>query len=125
MEVLGNIGVEVVMRVRTGTTLGPFEFTITDTNGPVDITAAVIRGQARAVTDGTLAATFVVDKISGTPGKFTVSIPANQTLNLQGSANPNELKDAYVFDIEMERGAIITPLIYGKLKAVPGVTRDD
>jgi hypothetical protein len=127
MPMIGTKGANLDLLVRQGSTFGPNEITIKDSQGvSKDITGAVIRGQVRKTPSAGVSATIVSTVTSAIQGKFVWSIPATQTTLLVADANSETAAASqYVWDMEIEYpDGTIYPLLYGNVNVFREVSKE-
>lgn len=127
MAQIGTKGANLDLLVRQGATQGPYYTTILKQDGdPVDITSAVFGATIKKTpTDTAESVTFDFDITDAAAGKFTWSIPADDTAGLTASpVDENQPESQYVWDMEVELtdGRVI-PLFYGAVKVFREITK--
>ena len=103
------------LSIRIGDT-ETINLTVTDADGPIDITGRTYAAQIRvAIDDATPIATFVCAIADAAGGRVTCSLTATVT----GALVPNSA----VWDLHETNGAVVTTLLAGPVQIQRGVTR--
>lgn len=127
MPVLGTKGGELDLLLKQGSTFGPHQITLRDSNAqPINITGATIRAQIRKTSDAATAVAtgdFVIT--NGAGGVFTFGFSTSATSALQVDAVSETGTDSqYVWDMEIQYAdGRVYPLMYGKVSVFREVTR--
>lgn len=124
--VLGSIGTQLNLLIKQGSTLGPFEVTLTNPDTtPIVLSGCQIRGQIRkkALDPVVVAALTVTSAYDGT-GTFAFGMPAAETTALPAGELLTDPISHAVWDMELQDSTgRITPLYYGAVTVFREVTR--
>jgi hypothetical protein len=127
MPVLGTKGGELDLLLKQGSTFGPHQITLKDSNNqPINITGATIRAQIRKTSD---AANPVAtgDFVLVTPGSgvFTFGFSSVSTSSLLvDTVSETGTDSQYVWDMEIQYSdGRVYPLMYGKVSVFREVTK--
>lgn len=127
MPQIGSIGERLDIILRQGSTLGPFIVELKDKNNiPIDLTGATIQGQVRknALDTGSPVASFTIEYIDRTAGKFSFGIPRNETVVIPAGEYQKDPASQYKWDMELiDSLNRCIPLYYGDFENFREVTR--
>lgn len=127
VPVLGNIGAEVNLLIKQGSTFGPNSVVLKNPDGSfVNLTGAVIRGQIRKkALDTAVVCTFDVVVTDAVNGAFTFGLTDETTATIVADEVLLKPGSLYYWDMELQDsvGRII-PLYYGEVRVFREVTRD-
>jgi hypothetical protein len=127
MAQIGSIGERLDIILRQGSTLGPFNVTLTDQLGvPINLTGATIAGQVRknALDTGAPVAVFDIVYTDRIAGKFSFGMTKTVTTLIPAGEYQKDEASQYKWDMELTdslgRGI---PLYYGNFENFREVTR--
>ena len=127
MAQVGSIGERLDLLCRQGANLGPFICTLHNPDdSPVDLTGCTVQGYVRknALDVGPPVATFSINYIDRSAGKFSFEINWSITETIPAGEYQKDPASQYVWDMELvDSTGRITPLYYGKFENFREVTR--
>lgn len=124
---IGNKRRELDLLLKQGSTFGPHQITLRDSNSqPINITGAIIRAQIRKTSDAATAVAtgdFVIS--NGADGVFTFGFSSASTSALQvDTVSETGTDSQYVWDMEIQYAdGRVYPLMYGKVSVFREVTK--
>lgn len=127
MPVLGTKGGELDLLLKQGSTFGPHQITLKDSNNQaINITGATIRAQIRKTSDAAVSVAvgdFLLT--SPTSGVFTFGFSSTSTTALQvDTVSETGTDSQYVWDMEIQYSdGRVYPLMYGKVSVFREVTK--
>lgn len=127
MPVLGTKGGELDLLLKQGSTFGPHQITLKDSNNqPINITGATIRAQIRKTSDAANPVA-IGDFVLVTPGSgvFTFGFSSVSTSSLLvDTVSETGTDSQYVWDMEIQYSdGRVYPLMYGKVSVFREVTK--
>lgn len=110
---IGNIGNKLDLQFRQGSTFGPYQLTLKNSDGTlVDLTSCVLSGNIRKnATLAPISTSLVFSITDPISGIVSMSIPKENTALLKGNSDFNT---EYAYDIVIQfADGHIEPLFYG------------
>ncbi len=127
VETLGEIGAELNLLIKQGSTFGPYPMTFTDpdTLNPIDLTGCELRGQVRSLpSSGTVAATIIFTITSAVDGEATMEIDFEDTEAMAAGLLLTSAESQYYWDCELvDAAGHVLPMLYGTVQVFREVTK--
>lgn len=120
MPTLGNLGERLNLKVRAGTSLGPFMAQMSANDLPFDLTSCAIRASARTAFGQEPETEFDVQITEPAAGEYQFGLTPAQTVEL---ADTRTRKMVWDMELELPDGQILA-LYYGALTVEPAATSE-